>query len=106
MRRKRANPFTVLLGVVGVLFTLTATCYGVAVLRGVRPETARSARHGLDALMARHGTTALVVELALLAIATVGSIAVDEIGFREVRRQLRESRPPEEPPRGSAGETP
>lgn len=92
MRRKRPNPFTVLLGIVGVAFTLTASAFCISVLRGVRPETARAAPQAFDLLLARHGTTALVVELALLAVATFGSIAVDEMGHREVRRALEERR--------------
>ena len=34
MRRRRPNPFTVLLGVVGIAFTLTASAFCIAVLRG------------------------------------------------------------------------
>ena len=92
MRRKRPNPFTVLLGIVGIAFTLTASATCISVLRGVRPETARSSPQPFDRLLARHGTTALVVELALLAVATFGSIAVDEMGHREVRKAMREKR--------------
>lgn len=92
MRRKRPNPFTLLLGIVGVAFTLTASATCVSVLRGVRPETAGNAPQAFDRLLARHGTTALVVELALLAVATFGSIAVDEMGHREVRKAMREQR--------------
>jgi hypothetical protein len=43
--------------------------------------------------MDRHGTTLLVVEIALLAVGTVGAIAVDELGHREMRRTLRDDRP-------------
>ena len=89
MRRRRPNPFTVLLGVVGVAFTLTASAFCISVLRGVRPETASQAAHGLDLLVSRYGTTALVVELALLAVATLGSIAIDELRHREIRRGMR-----------------
>lgn len=89
MRRAPTNPFTVLLGVVGVAFTLTASAFCISVLRGVRPETSRQAAHGLDLLVSRWGTTALVVELALLAVATFGSIALDELRHREIRHGLR-----------------
>ncbi|MFM7074560.1 MAG: hypothetical protein ACKO5R_07005 [Planctomycetaceae bacterium] len=90
MRRRRPNPFTVLLGVVGIAFTLTASAFCIAVLRGVRVETARQAPHGLDRLVSRYGTTALAVELVLLAVATVGSIAVDDLDHRRTRRRMRE----------------
>lgn len=93
MNRKRVNPFSVLLGVVGIAFTLTAACYCLFVLRGVRPETARAAPHLLERAIDRWGTTALVVELVGLAVATFGSIAYDEIGHRDLRRAPRERRP-------------
>jgi len=89
---KRLNPFSVLLGVVGIAFTLTAACYCLFVLRGVRPETARAAPHLLERLVDRWGTTALIVELIALAAATFGSIAYDEIGHDAVRRRIREER--------------
>jgi hypothetical protein len=74
---RRRNPFYPLLGLVGILFTVTAMSYCMAVLRGVRPETAARAKAGIEHLMDRHGTTILVGELLVLAIATVGAVAVD-----------------------------
>lgn len=93
MVRTRRNLFYPLLGIVGFLFTITAASYCVSVLRGVRPETASREPHALERLMDRHGTTLLVVEIALLAVGTVGAIAVDELGHREVRRTLQDDRP-------------
>ena len=78
MPRRRRNPFYALLGLVGCAFTVTATSYCVAVLRGVRPETSRLAATGLMAVMDRHGTAILVGELVLLAVATVGAVALDQ----------------------------
>ncbi len=92
MRRKRPNPFTVLLGIVGIAFTITASAFCVSVLRGVSAAKPHAPPQAFDRLLARHGTTALVVELALLAVATFGSIAVDEMGHREVRKAMREKR--------------
>lgn len=80
MRRQPRNPFSVLLGAVGVAFTLTAMCSCMAVLRGVRPETSRQDRSALDRFIDRHGTTLLVGELVLLAVATVGSVVHDSRG--------------------------
>jgi hypothetical protein len=77
MPRPPRNPFSILLGAVGIAFTLTAMSYCVAVLRGVRPETARQSRSSLDTFIDRHGTALLVGELVLLAIATVGSVVHD-----------------------------
>ncbi len=79
MPRPRRNPFYPLLGIVGILFTVTATSYCLSVLRGVRPETAAdSGSHPIEQLMDRHGTAILTGELALLAIATFGAIALDQ----------------------------
>lgn len=98
MQRKKVNPFSVLLGIVGIAFTLTAACYCLFVLRGIRPETARAAPHLLERLVDRWGTTALVIELVALAAATFGSIAYDEIGHDAIRRRLRSEREPLPPP--------
>lgn len=85
MARRRRNPFYVLLGIVGVVFTLTAVSSCLTVLRGVRPETAAGrGTHPLDRLLDRHGTALLAAELVVLAIATVGAVAVDHAdGERE-----------------------
>ena len=91
MHRPRTNPFTVLLGIVGIAFTLTAASYCVSVLRGVRPSALATA-NSFDSLMAGHGTAILAGELLLLAVSTAGSIAVDEIGHRKTRRLLSEER--------------
>jgi len=77
MPRRRRNPFYALLGIVGFAFTVTATSYCLSVLRGVRPETSRAASTGLMAMMDRHGTAILVGELVVLAVATVGAVALD-----------------------------
>jgi len=88
MPRPARNPFYVILGAVGFLFTITAAAYCVSVLRGIRPETARSGGgHALERLMDDHGTTLLVAEIAVLAVATVGAIWVDHAEGERVRRQ-------------------
>lgn len=86
MARPRRNPFYILLGLVGVLFTITASSYCLSVLRGVRPETATDhGGHAFERIMDRHGTAILTVELLVLAIATVGAVAVDHVdGRREL----------------------
>lgn len=87
MRRQPTNPFYIVLGIVGFLFTITAASYCLSVLRGVRPETANTQRaHPLEELMDRHGTSLLVGQLVILAIATVGAVAVDHVAGERVRR--------------------
>lgn len=91
MSRRRRNPFYLLLGIVGFLFTITAMSYCMAVLRGVRPDRAAATRaHPVQQLMDRHGTAILAGELLVLAVATVGAVAVDHMaGERE--RAAREA---------------
>ena len=86
--KKSANPFYALLLVVGVLFAVTATAYGVMFVQEVREasgETSEMAKHPLMNWMQRHGNTALVVELALLAAGTFGAIATDDYWQRRSR---------------------
>jgi hypothetical protein len=88
MASTRTNPFYVVLGIVGFLFTVTATSYCLSVLRGVRPAAAAAAAaHPLETLMDRHGTALLAGELAVLAIATFGAVAVDHFAGERIRRQ-------------------
>lgn len=83
MARTSRNPFYVILGIVGVLFTVSASSYCLSVLRGVRPETAADhGGHAFERIMDRHGTAILTGELIVLAIATVGAVAVDHAAGR------------------------
>jgi hypothetical protein len=86
MTRPRSNPFYFVLGLVGFLFTITASSYCLFVLRGVRPESRSAAPHALERIMDRHGTMLLAGQLALLAIATVGAVAVDHFAGERQRR--------------------
>jgi hypothetical protein len=85
MPRPHRNLFYPVLGIVGFAFTITAASYCVSVLRGVRPETARHEPHALQQLMDRHGTSILVGELVLLAIATVGAVGLDHVQGERIR---------------------
>ena len=113
MARARRNLFYPMLGIVGFLFTITAASFCVSVLRGIRPETADREPHALQRLMDRHGTTLLVVEIALLAVGTFGAIAVDELAQRKARPPLDDERadggpagPPHEAPEPASGDRP
>lgn len=94
MPRPRRNPFTVLLGVAGVLFTITAANYSFAVLRGVKAarDGAAVGPHPLQQVMDRHGTAILVGELVVLAIATIGSVALDHAEGERIRRARQAER--------------
>ncbi|MBM4012000.1 MAG: hypothetical protein ACKO4Z_01635 [Planctomycetota bacterium] len=95
MPRPRRNPFYVVLGVAGFAFTVTAASSCVAVLRGVRPQAVDAAPHPLERVMDRYGTSLLVGELVVLAIATVGAVGLDQYNAersrpsREVGQQAR-----------------
>lgn len=89
MSRRFRNPFTLLLGATGMLFTVTAASYCLAVLRGTRGVNPEEAPHPLQALMDTHGTSILVGQLALLAVATFGSIALDHAEGVRIRRERR-----------------
>jgi len=100
MVRPRRNPFYVVLGAVGFLFTITAMSYCVAVLRSVRPPTAvgmASAAHPLHALMDRHGAGILAAQLVVLAVATVGAVWMDHVEGERIRRQADKLRGTERP---------
>ena len=80
MSRQIKNPFYIVLGVIGFTFTITAASYCLSVLRGVRPQAALAEKsHPLEEIMDRHGTSLLTGQLIILAIATVGAVAVDHI---------------------------
>lgn len=109
MARKRTNPFNVVLGLVGVLFTITAMSYCVFVLRGVQSaaSNAEAPPAAFEQLMDRYGTAILVGQLAVLAVATVGAVAFDNAeGRRELGRRQATARPrsdhspPSSPPSG------
>ncbi|MEI6256660.1 MAG: hypothetical protein WCQ77_08450 [Planctomycetota bacterium] len=87
MPRPRPNPFYALLGIVGFLFTVTASSYCLFVLRGIRPESLAEAPHMFEHLMNRYGLTLLIGELGVLAVATFGAIAIDHFEGERLQRQ-------------------
>lgn len=94
-KRKGTNPFYVLLVMLGIAFTLTACGYGVLMLRAARPiegETSSAGTALLDYLD-RHGDWLMTVELALLALATVGAIATDRFWMSREWRSWQQSHP-------------
>jgi hypothetical protein len=93
--QKSANPFYVLLVIVGVTFALTATAYGVMAFRDAHSVMASnqasgaSGQHPLMVWMSQHGETALITELALLAACTFGAIGTDDYWQRRHAAQRR-----------------
>ena len=70
----------------GTAFTITAFPYGwMAFLGSHAKRAAMLERSGLMQFLDQHGTLLLIVELALLALATVGALAFDEVQQRAAR---------------------
>jgi len=91
--QKFANPFYGLLLAAGIVFALTAISYGVMAFRDARPaagaegHVAEKAEHPLMMWMSRHGETALLSELAVLAVFTFAAIGTDS--YWQNRASLR-----------------
>jgi hypothetical protein len=88
------NPFYGLLVVAGIAFSLTAIGYWLLMARDMHrdPALAAGAERGLPWLLDQYGGLAMTVELALLAVATVGAIATDDYGARRAARQKEADR--------------
>ena len=91
--QKFANPFYGLLVAAGIVFALTAICYGVMAFRDARPPAAADelvavpADHPLLVWMSRHGEAALLAELAFLAVFTIAAIGTDQYWQRRANSQ-------------------
>ncbi len=79
--KKWKNPFYTLLIPAGVAFCITGFAYGFMAFQQVnagRVGASLNAEHPLNAWLDAHGTTAILIELAILAVLTVGAIATDD----------------------------
>jgi hypothetical protein len=87
--RKATNPFYVVLLIVATIFALTACAYGVMAVKMIRPDVAETGgASGSQLLQAldRYGPRVLMVELAILAVVTVGAIGTDEFWAKRAAR--------------------
>lgn len=80
--RKPANPFYVLLVVVGVAFTITACAYGVMTVKRIRPMAVEQPDSPMLDFLDENGLTIMVGELVVLGIATFAAIGTDEYWYR------------------------
>ncbi|MCA9184844.1 MAG: hypothetical protein R3E01_28000 [Pirellulaceae bacterium] len=88
-KKPMPNPFYVILVIAGVIFCITACAYGTMTLLFLHPESAEQAdasRKSFLSLVDQHGLTAMVVELIVLALATVAAIATDDYWQRKSNR--------------------
>lgn len=106
--KKGFNPFYVLLVVVGTVFCLTACAYGLMAMRALRPDrshdvraaagsadadgVARPGPHQLLAYMERNGEKLLLVELAVLTVATFAAMGTDGYWIRRAAEKQRLNR--------------
>ena len=80
LRKKWKNPFYALLVPVGLAFVVTGFAYSFMAFQAVNSGSAGAslyAEHPLFAWLRAHGNTALLVEVAVLAVLTVGAIGTD-----------------------------
>ncbi len=85
-QKKAGNPFYVMLVAVGILFTISASCYFVVALRqSGRVEVSEAQTGFFFQLFDEHGTAVLAVELGLLAVATFAAIGTDEYWEKRAR---------------------
>jgi len=80
-RKKRVNPFYVVLIAAGVAFLLTACAYGVMAVKQLRAPQTLAAQVESDArfveFMDQYGPKAMLVELTILGFATFAAISTD-----------------------------
>jgi len=98
--RNRRNPFYILLIPAGLAFVVTAFAYGIMSFQAANSvglDAAKYAQHELYQWLRRHGDAAIVSELLVLAVFTVGAIAVDSWSSAEAASDKQFELPPAEP---------
>jgi len=80
-KKRRKNPFYPLLVLAGLVFAITACGYALMMVRGINATNTIDPidSGGLMQFFQAHGFTALMVELAVLALATFAAMATDEM---------------------------
>lgn len=80
-RKKRVNPFYVVLVLAGVAFVVTACAYGVMAVKQMHVSYVSIEQAQADAsfvgFMDEHGATVMLIELAILGVATFAAIGTD-----------------------------
>lgn len=85
-KKKRTNPFYILLVLVGISFTITACAYGVMTVRGIRPELVADGEEsgaGLMHYLDKEGFSLLMWQLGILAVLTVAAMLADQYWIRQ-----------------------
>ena len=80
-RKKRVNPFYVVLVIAGVAFVVTACAYGVMAVKQMHvsyvPVEQVQADASFVGFMDEHGATVMMIELAVLGVATFAAMGTD-----------------------------
>jgi hypothetical protein len=91
--QKLKNPFYIALLFVGGIFGITACAYVVMMLVMANPQAADAGESLFIYVMNRHGTTILLVELGMLGVLTLGSIATDDYWTGDEDNKARPASP-------------
>ena len=94
--QKWKNPFYALLIPVGAAFCVTAFAYGFMAFQEVNAVGGlreKHASHQLFEWLRTHGTTALIAELVLLAVLTIGAIGTDDLWTASDPNSIEDERP-------------
>ena len=86
---KPFNPFYVALILVGIVFAVTATAYGVMTVQKLNQDRMDdiAVDQGLNGFLDKHGFQTMMIELGCLAVVTVSAMVLDEVrDRRKVRR--------------------
>lgn len=78
--KKWKNPFYTLLIPAGAAFCITGFAYGLMAFQQVnagRDLSQETTEHPLYQWLQAHGSTAMLIELAVLAVLTIGAMATD-----------------------------
>jgi len=91
--KKWKNPFYLLLIPVGAVFCITGFAYGLMAFQAVNGDASAiesTTDHPLFAWLRTHGSNAMLIELAILAVLTVGAISTDSWWTEENKNEPAE----------------
>ena len=86
MKTKGINPFYPLLILVGIIFFISATSYGVMAIRETSGTETTANQTGLLEFMNQYGDRLLNIEHLLLGFLTVAAMGTDEIAGRSEQK--------------------
>ncbi|MFO0902747.1 MAG: hypothetical protein U0939_07090 [Pirellulales bacterium] len=83
-KKKGTNPFYALVVVAGIAFTITVCAYGLLMVRSMNPAAPGADQEsGMLAFLDQHGLKVLLIELAVLGVASFAAMATDDFWTRK-----------------------